>query len=56
MRQNATNESLKRIDEMEEEQKKVEIRSAREKEFAKVIDNFVRMRGRNQAKQGKEQQ
>jgi F0F1-type ATP synthase gamma subunit len=56
MRQNATNESLKRIDEMEEEQKKVEIRSAREKEFAKVIDNFVRMRGRNQAKPGKEQQ
>lgn len=55
MRQNATNESLKRIDEMEEEQKKEEIRSGREKEFAKVIDNFVRMRGKSQTGSGKEQ-
>lgn len=46
MRQNATSESLKRIDELEEEKKKLEIRAGREKEFAKVVDNFVRTSGR----------
>lgn len=46
MRQNATSESLKRIDEIEEEQQKLEIRTGREKEFTKVIDNFVRLSSR----------
>lgn len=42
MRQNSTNESLKRIDEIEEETRRLEIRAGREKEFAKVVDNFAR--------------
>ena len=46
MRQNSTNESLKRIDEMEEEKRKLEIRAGREKEFAKVVENFVRTSSR----------
>ena len=37
MRQNATSESLKRIDEMEEEKKRLEIRAGREKEFARLL-------------------
>ncbi len=46
MRQNATNDSLKRIDEMEEERKLLEIRQRREVEFGKVIDSFVKMKAR----------
>lgn len=46
MRQNATTDSLKRIDEMEEEYRKQELRERREKEFNKVIDNFVKVKTR----------
>lgn len=46
MRQNATTDSLKRIDEMEEESRKQELRERREKEFNKVIDNFVKVKTR----------
>lgn len=42
LRQNATTESLKKIDEMEEEQLMQSRREKREKEFKKVIDNFVK--------------
>ena len=56
MRQNSTNESLKRIDEMEEEKRKLEIRAGREKEFAKVIDNFVRTRSRKNGSSGEDQE
>ncbi len=44
MRQNATTESLKRIDELEEEQAMEAIRVKRDKEFQKVIDNFTKMK------------
>lgn len=54
MRQNATSESLKRIDEMEEEKKKLEIRAGREKEFARVIDSFVKMKTRKSENRGEE--
>lgn len=54
MRQNATNESLKRIDELEEEKKLAEIREKRGKEFAKVIDNFVKMKARKPGSKGEE--
>lgn len=43
-RQNVTTESLKRIDEREEEQHRVELRQRRDKEFGKVLDNFTRLR------------
>jgi len=42
LRQNATTESLKKIDEMEEEKLMEERRAKREAEFKKVIDNFVK--------------
>lgn len=54
MRQNATSESLKRIDEMEEEKKRLEIRAGREKEFARVIDSFVKMKTRTPENRGEE--
>jgi F0F1-type ATP synthase gamma subunit len=44
MRQNATTESLKRIDEIEEEAYRMELRAKREREFQKVIDSFIKMR------------
>jgi F0F1-type ATP synthase gamma subunit len=44
MRQNATRESLNRLDELEEEQLILRRRQEREKEFAKVIDNFAKMK------------
>lgn len=40
MRQNATTESLKRIDEREEELHMEEIRAKREKEFQKVVEEY----------------
>ena len=55
MRQNSTNESLKRIDEIEEETRRLEIRAGLEKEFAKVVDNFARTRSRK-ASTGREEQ
>lgn len=42
LRQNATTESLKKIDEMEEEKLMESRREKREAEFKKVIDNFVK--------------
>ena len=51
MRQNATNDSLKRIDEIEEENKRLEMKERREKEFAKVIDSFVKMKSQKDSKQ-----
>lgn len=54
MRQNATSESLKRIDEMEEEKKLIEGREKREKEFVKVIDNFVKKKTRRPDGRGEE--
>ena len=42
LRQNATTESLKKIDELEEEQAMAERRQKRDKEFQKVIDNYVK--------------
>lgn len=44
LRQNATTESLKKIDEMEEEHVRVERREKNNKEFQKVIDNYVKQR------------
>lgn len=46
MRQNATKESLKRIDELEEERRILELKELREQEFAKVIDGFMKMKSR----------
>ena len=43
-RQNVTTESLKRIDEREEEQQRVERKARKAEEFAKVLDNFTRLR------------
>lgn len=43
-RQNVTTESLKRIDEREEEQRRVERKERKAKEFSKVLDNFTRLR------------
>lgn len=45
MRQNATTESLKRIDEIEEEKHLLALREKRADEFEKVIESFIRMRG-----------
>jgi F0F1-type ATP synthase gamma subunit len=42
-RQNVTTESLKRIDEREEEQHKVELREEKDKQFAKVLDNYTKL-------------
>lgn len=42
LRQNTTTESLKKIDEIEEEKLMLERREKREKEFSKVIDTFVK--------------
>lgn len=42
LRQNATTESLKKIDEMEEEAVMEERRERRNKEFQKVVDNYVK--------------
>ncbi|MFR5600869.1 MAG: F0F1 ATP synthase subunit gamma [Lachnospiraceae bacterium] len=44
MRQNATTESLKKIDELEEEALMEERRAKRDKEFQKVVDNYVKKR------------
>ena len=44
LRQNATTESLKKIDEMDEEKLMESRREKREAEFKKVIDNFVKKR------------
>lgn len=44
MRQNATTESLKRIDELEEEKRMEALRERRSKEFQKVVDSFVKMK------------
>ena len=43
-RQNVTTESLKRIDEREEERRRVERKARKAEEFAKVLDNFTRLR------------
>ncbi len=42
-RQNTTTESLKKIDEREEERSMVERRIEREKEFGKVLDNYTKL-------------
>lgn len=42
LRQNATTESLKKIDELEEEKYKAHLREKRNVEFGKVIDTFVK--------------
>ena len=42
-RQNTTTESLKKIDERQEEQHMVAIRQEREKEFGKVLDNYTKL-------------
>jgi F0F1-type ATP synthase gamma subunit len=42
MRQAATTESLKRIDEMEEEQRRAERKKEKQKAFAKVFDNYIK--------------
>ena len=44
MRQNATTESLKKIDEIEEEKVMEARREVRNKEFQKVVDNFVKQK------------
>ena len=44
LRQNATTESLKKIDELEEEKLMQSRREKRDKEFRKVIDSFVKKR------------
>lgn len=43
-RQNITTESLKKIDEREEEALQLERREQKDKEFAKVLDNFTKLR------------
>lgn len=43
-RQSVTTDSLKRIDEREEEQRRVERKERKAKEFSKVLDNFTRLR------------
>ncbi|MBR1390850.1 MAG: F0F1 ATP synthase subunit gamma [Lachnospiraceae bacterium] len=42
-RQNTTSESLKKIDEREEQRQMVERRETREKEFGKVLDNYTKL-------------
>lgn len=42
-RQNTTNESLKKIDEREEERKMALLRENKEKEFNKVLDNYTKL-------------
>lgn len=42
LRQNATTDSLKKIDEMEEDAQMEERRARRNKEFQKVVDNYVK--------------
>lgn len=44
LRQNTTTESLKKIDELEEEQVKAERREKNNKEFEKIIENYVKNR------------
>lgn len=46
MRQNATTESLKRIDEIEEEKRLEDLREKRSKEFQKVVDSFIKMKSK----------
>lgn len=43
-RQSVTTESLKKIDELDEEKARVELRKKKDEEFAKVLDNFTRLR------------
>ncbi|MDO4438756.1 MAG: F0F1 ATP synthase subunit gamma [Eubacteriales bacterium] len=43
MRQNATKESLDRLDEIEERKRTALLKAEREKEFAKVIDSFAKL-------------
>ena len=43
-RQNITTESLKKIDEREEEQLMLERKERKDKEFAKVLDNFTKLK------------
>lgn len=42
-RQNTTTESLKKIEEREEEQHMLSLREEREKEFSKVLDNYTKL-------------
>lgn len=42
-RQNVTTESLKKIDEREEEAHRIELREEKDKQFAKVLDNFTKL-------------
>ena len=44
LRQNTTTESLKKIDELEEEQVKAGRREKNNKEFEKIIENYVKNR------------
>ena len=42
-RQNTTKESLKKIDEREEQMAMIELRENREREFSKVLDNYTKL-------------
>jgi hypothetical protein len=42
MRQAATTESLKKLDEMADEQRRADRKQARQKAFAKVFDNYIK--------------
>lgn len=42
-RQNVTTESLKKIDEREEEAHRIELREEKDKQFAKVLDNYTKL-------------
>lgn len=42
-RQNVTTDSLKKIDEREEEARKIEVREEKDKQFAKVLDNYTKL-------------
>ena len=44
LRQNTTTESLKKIDEIEEEKVRADRREKNNKEFEKIIDNYVKNR------------
>lgn len=44
MRQTITNESLKKIDEIEQENKRIERKEKNKKSFKKVIENYIKLR------------
>ncbi len=46
MRQTITNESLKKIDEIEQENKRIERKEKNKKSFKKVVENFIKLRNK----------